>query len=191
MFFKWPNVLSHFSQNVWKYTIMNTVMASLQLWDDKWPKCFSEKKTGQNVAKSLPAMARMFERNVHQITSIRCHLQEDKFILDTILHWYAMKVMLTGSTRNGRTASTTCCRISSMNLWQPSPTAEMAIRPACLYRQSAGQEQNTAPLSVQAVWTELGKREIGPLRPQLNSLRNFKNLNLAQFWKRFVQTKNK
>ena len=37
--------LTYFGQSVWKYRLMNTVMASFNTLSDKWPKCLSEKKT--------------------------------------------------------------------------------------------------------------------------------------------------
>ena len=47
--------LSHFSQNVWKHKLTNTVMVSFnttmrkmtKMFQQKWPKCFSEKKKAE------------------------------------------------------------------------------------------------------------------------------------------------
>jgi len=52
MFLKWSKNLSHFSQNVWKYRLMNTAMVSFNTTVRQmaemfqWPKCPSKKKTG-------------------------------------------------------------------------------------------------------------------------------------------------
>lgn len=44
---------------------------------------------------------------------------------------------LTGSLRNGKMASSTFPSMVSICWWQPSPQADMAIKAACLYRQSS------------------------------------------------------
>lgn len=48
--------------------------------------------------------------------------------------------ILTGSWRNSKTKSTISFKIPSICWWQPSPMAESAIKPACLYFQSATEE---------------------------------------------------
>lgn len=51
------------------------------------------------------------------------------------------RTILTGSWRNSKTKLTISFKIPSICWWQPSPMAESAIKPACLYFQSATEEQ--------------------------------------------------
>jgi hypothetical protein len=55
----------------------------------------------------------------------------------------------TGSFRNGITASIIWPNNSCICLWHPSPHAEMAIRAACRYRQSAIKEMTISNSKVQ------------------------------------------
>lgn len=50
------------------------------------------------------------------------------------------RTILTGSWRNSKTKLTISFKIPSICWWQPSPMAESAIKPACLYFQSATEE---------------------------------------------------
>lgn len=55
--------------------------------------------------------------------------------------------VLTGSWQKSRTKLTISFKMDSICWWQPSPIAESAIRPACLYLQSAVPTQSSAKIN--------------------------------------------
>lgn len=97
------------------------------------PRCKVSCHLSNSVTSGV-SYSRMLKKYFPQIVNKQLWEQKSKhFEIIT-------RTILTGSWRNSKTKLTISFKIPSICWWQPSPMAESAIKPACLYFQSATEE---------------------------------------------------